>query len=74
METVLGPQPHTLFIGLCFTGGQVRVIGAVPCCLKHVAQITKKKKLCLSLEWRGESNLFNIHAVHAKSALLPSNP
>ena len=31
-------------------------------------------KLPLSQEWRGQSDLFNIHAVHATSALLPSKP
>ena len=40
---------------------------------KHAAQITNKK-LCLSQEWRGQSGLFNIHAVHAKRALPPSKP
>ena len=28
-------------------------------------------KLHLSQEWRGQSNIFDIHAVHATSALLP---
>ena len=31
-------------------------------------------KLCLSREWRGQSDLFIIHAVHANRALLPSKP
>ena len=31
-------------------------------------------KLYLSSEWRGQSNLFIIHAVHANRALLPSKP
>ena len=31
-------------------------------------------KLYLSQEWRGQSDLFNIHAVHAKRAVLPSKP
>ena len=31
-------------------------------------------KLYLSREWRGQSDLFIIRAVHAKSALLPSKP
>ena len=30
--------------------------------------------LCLSQEWRGQYDLFNIHAMHAKRALLPSKP
>ena len=38
--------------------------------LKRAAQITNKK-LCLSLEWRGRSDLISILAVHAKRALLP---
>ena len=31
-------------------------------------------KLYLSREWRGQSDLFIIHAVHANRALLPSKP
>ena len=31
-------------------------------------------KLYLSHEWRGQSDLFIIHAVHANRALLPSKP
>ena len=31
-------------------------------------------KLCLSQEWRGQSDLISIHAVHADRALLPSTP
>ena len=31
-------------------------------------------KLHLSQEWRGQSYVFNIHAVHANRASLPSNP
>ena len=42
--------------------------------LKHAAQLTTNNKLCLSLEWRGQSDLINIHAVHAKRSLLPSKP
>ena len=41
--------------------------------LEHAAQITNNK-LCLSQEWRGQSDLFNIHVVHAKRALPPSKP
>ena len=41
--------------------------------LKHAAQITNKK-LCLSQEWRQHSELFKIHAVHAKTSLLTSKP
>ena len=31
-------------------------------------------KLYLSREWQGQSDLSNIHAVHANIALLPSKP
>ena len=31
-------------------------------------------KLHLSQEWRGQSDIFDIHAVHAYRALLPSKP
>ena len=31
-------------------------------------------KLYFSREWRGQSDLFDIHAVHANSAVLPSKP
>ena len=31
-------------------------------------------KLYLSQEWQGQSNIFDIHAVHANRALLPSKP
>ena len=31
-------------------------------------------KVYLSREWRGQSNRFVIHAVHANRALLPSKP
>ena len=31
-------------------------------------------KLYLSQEWRGQSDIFDIHAVHANRALLPSKP
>ena len=31
-------------------------------------------KLYLSREWQGQSDHFNIHAVHANRALLPSKP
>ena len=55
-------------------GGQVRVIGAVPCCAKTCSADHNKKNWSLSLEWRGQSDLFNIHAMQAKRALLPSNP
>ena len=30
--------------------------------------------LYLSQEWRGQSDIFDIHAVHANRALLPSKP
>ena len=31
-------------------------------------------RLCLSLEWRGQSYLLNIRTVHAKRPFLPSKP
>ena len=31
-------------------------------------------KLCLSQEWRGQSDIIIIHAVHTDRALLPSKP
>ena len=34
----------------------------------------KINKLYLSREWRGQSDIFDIHAVHANRALLPSKP
>ena len=68
------PQPLSLFICRCSTGGQVRVIGAVSCRAKTCGADDTKRKLCLSREWRGQASLFNIHAVHAGRAVLPSKP
>ena len=31
-------------------------------------------KLHLSQEWRGQSDIFDIHTVHANRALVPSKP
>ena len=66
MEVVFVPQPQTQAIYLCFTGGKVRVIGAIPwcsakiCCVDHT-----NNKLQLSREWRLQSDLIDIHAVRA---------
>ena len=74
VEASLVPPPYTRFIRLCTAGGQVRVIGAVPCRAKTCGADHNIKKLCRSSEWRGQSDLFNINAVHAKRAVLPSRP
>ena len=41
--------------------------------LKYAAHITNKK-LCLSQEWQGQSDLFHVHAAYAERALLSSEP
>ena len=74
MEAVLVPQPLTMFIDFYSAGGEVRVIGAVAYRAKTCGADHNTKKLCLHLEFRGQSHLLNIHAVHAERALLPSNP
>ena len=45
-----------------------------PAALNHAAQITTINTLYLSHEWRGQSDLLDIHAVYANRALLPSKP
>ena len=38
------------------------------------ALIPQTKKLCISQEWRGQSDFIIIHDDHADRALLPSKP
>ena len=67
--------------------GKVRVIGAAAVafgnfgffCPSYSPQAKKGadytiNKLYLNREWRGQSDLIVIHAVHANKALLPSKP
>ena len=59
------PQPQTQVIGLCFAGGQVRVIGAVSCSAKTGCADHTNNKLQLSREWQVQSAFIDIHALHA---------
>ena len=82
MQAVLVPPPLARSIRLCFTGGQVRVIGAELATLTPTgAALTSatltfsagantgadhtNNKLQLSREWPVQSDIFDIHAVHA---------
>ena len=69
------PSPDMTYLPtyLCSQVGKVRMIGAVPRPTKQGADPTKNK-LCLSQDWRGQSDFISIHAVHADRALLPSKP
>ena len=73
MEAVLVPPPLARSIRLCFTGGQVRVIGVASVAFGDFEFSAQAKtgaartinKLQLSQEWRVQSEIFDIHGVHA---------
>ena len=83
MEAGLVPQPLTRSHPPLVTGGQGQGDWCSCSCLWRLLDFSAQakkganhtiNKLYFSQQWRGQSDLFIIPAVHANRALLPSKP